>query len=410
MIKYIENRIWALNAEIINTEADVLVINQQLREKITDGLFGNGGLHFSYSENPIGNYSCRPVEITLEMNERSLPLYQQMIDEKGILFHASSFRMIVNTFGFLNVVPVLEFTGTVTESNLTDIETNGDAAAELVDAFFGDIAKVIDVLDEIGVIKKSGFYHFGIPLEIEKYKLHTKDDSYNYTVHMFFFNEPDILKDIVRCYQAENRSMTYAEHKFYFIFPLYFWEMDHQCDDNKLIEQISIDSYLTSELVSTNNALHVYNSFLHVINQNKDVDSNKLRQIFNFNTWQIQSLRLFNPNFTLYQFRYIKMYRENSDLIPKYDLLKDAEKALSFAIEGMEVNKTQQSERVMQFILALFTALTLYSVITDVYALITSSETKVAFSIHSLQTIIFIFETVIILAFILFFKKMSRKL
>jgi len=106
----------------------------------------------------------------------------------------------------------------------------------------------------------------------------------------------------------------------------------------------------------------------------------------------------------------MKLYRQNSDIESKYSLLKDAEQTLTFAIEGIEVSRTQQSERVMQFILALFTALTLYSVITDVYSLITSDVQKVPFSMNSMQSIIFLLETIIILAFIVFFRRISKRI
>jgi len=318
--------------------------------------------------------------------------------------------MLIKTFGFLNIIPVFEYTGTVTDNNLTDIESNGDASAEIIDGLFDEISTLIDVLHNTGIIQKSSYYHFGIPSEISKYDLHTKDDSYNYLVHIFFFNEDEALNKTIKLYQAEEHSITYEDHCFYAEFPMYFWGMAKPETDHELIRLISIDSYMICETVAVNNALHVYNSFLDVLNQNLEVDSNHLRKIFNYNTWLIQYLRLFNPNFTLHQFRFMKMYRQNSDITSKYELFKDAEKSLSFAIEGIEVSRSQQSERIMQFILALFTALTLYSVITDVFALITSNIDRVPFSITSLQTIIFILETTVIVAFIVFFRRISKRM
>jgi hypothetical protein len=410
VIKYLENRIWSLNAKIIKTDADPDEVNQQLKDKLTEGLFSDGGIRFSYTQNPIGNYSFRQPEITMELTEKAVTRYQKLIEEKKIAFHLSSFRLIINAFGFLNIVPVFEFTGKIDDNNLTDIEASGDASAEIIDGIFDEIYALVDALDDIGIIQKSSYYHFGIPSGIKKHDIHTKDDSYNYLVHIFFFDEKQALEKTVKLYQAEQNSMTFEDHSLYAVFPLYYWDMKKTADDRELIKLISIDSYMTCELVAVNNALHVYNSFLDVLNQNHDVDSNHLRKIFNYNTWLIQNLRLFNPNFTLHQFRFMKMYRQNSDISSKYDLLKDAEHSLSFAIEGIEVTRTQQSERIMQFILALFTALTLYSVITDVYGFITSEERQVSISMHSMQTIIFALESVVILAFILFFRRISKRM
>ncbi|HOW30241.1 MAG TPA: hypothetical protein PLP88_01620 [Bacteroidales bacterium] len=410
MIKYLENRVWALNARIVKTDADADEVNNKLESLITDGIFAGGGLKFLYSENPIGNYSFRPVEVTLEFTEKAIQRFQGLVDEKEISFRLSSFRLIINTFGFLNIVPVFEYTGKVTDENLSDIEASGDAAAEIIDSIFDDIFKTVDILDTIGIIKKSSFYHFGVPSGIEKYGIHTKDDSYNYLVHIFFYDEKEALSKTVERYQAEEHGMTFENHRFFAVFPMYFWEMEKKGNDAELVWLTAIDSYMICETVAVNNSLHVYNSFLDVLNQNLDVDSNHLRKIFNYNTWQIQNLRLFNPNFTLHQFRFMKMYRQNSDIVAKYELYKDAEKSLSFAIEGMEVSRTQQSERVMSFILALFTALTLYSVITDVYALITSTEQSVPFSWHSLQTVIFVLETIVIASFILLFRRISKRM
>jgi hypothetical protein len=410
MIKYLENRIWSLNAKIINTEADPNEVNRQLMERIPSGIFSDGGIIFSYSENPIGNYSFRPVEVCLSLSESAVNQYNHLLSENGIAFQLSSYRMIINTFGFLNIAPVYLYTGPLNDADPSVIESTGDASAELIDAHFDAISQVIDALDTIGIIRKSDFYHFGVPSGIEKTGLHTKDDSYNYFVHIFYRDEDKLLQNTIKMYEAEDASMTYEEHVFYSVFPIYFWELRSDITDDEIIRMTAIDSYMICETVAVNNALHVYNSFLNVLNQNNEVDSNHLRKIFNYNTWLIQYLRLFNPNFTLHQFRFMKMYRQTSDIESKYALLKDAEQSLSFAIEGIEVKRSQHSERVMQFILALFTALTLYSVITDVVGLLTSDVESFPFLSKSVNLSIFMIETVVILSFILFFRKISRKM
>lgn len=409
MIKYLENRIWSLNARIIKIDAEIEEINNQLASRLSDGLFAQGGVRFSYTPNPVGNYSLRQTEITLESTAIALRRYQDLLDQAGLALRATSLKLIINTFGFLNIISIFEFTESLNDKNLNSVEKNGDAAAEILDGLFGDISALVDALHDTGIIQKSPDYHFGVPSALKTHGNHTHDDSYNYLVHIFYFEEKEVLTRTVSLYQAGENHMTYEGQSFFAIFPLYFWELNESLSDSELINLVSIDSYMTSELVAVNNALHVYNSFLDVLNMNKDVDSNHLRKIFNYNTWLIQNLRLFNPNFTLYQFRFIKMYRSNSDIMSKYELLKDAEQSLTFAIEGIEVSRTQQSERIMQFILALFTALTLYSVITDVYGFITNGEKPGPVSLYSLQTIIFSLETVVVLVFIFLFRKIIKR-
>lgn len=410
MIKYLENRIWSLNAMIINTKTDENQINKQLQLRLPTGLFGGEHILFSFTQNPLGNYSLRQTELTIELTPSGLSAFQTLLDEREIPMKITSFQMIINTFGFLNIVPVYQYSGKVGKQNLSAIEAAGDASAELVDTLFEEFSTVVDALHNLGLLQKSTFYHFGIPSGIEKYGVHTKDDSYNYLAHIFFFKEEELLNRTIQHYQSEDCKMTFEEHNLYPVFPMYYWQIEESVSDDGLIRLTSIDSYMICETVAVNNALHVYNSFLDVLNQNKEVDSNHLRKIFNYNTWLIQSLRLFNPNFTLHQFRFMKMYRQNSDIIAKYDLLKDAEASLTFAIEGIEVSRTQKSERIMQFILALFTALTLYSVITDVFSLITSNVDSVPFSMTSLQSIIFLMETTVIIFFIVFFRRISNRL
>lgn len=410
MIKYLENRIWSLNTRIMQTEGDAAAVNMKLKQLLSQGIFADGGIQFSWSDNPIGNYSFRSKEILLSFTPVSLLRFQEKLNQQGSPLKISSFSLIINSFGFLNIIPVYEYSAEDAKFNVSSLEAAGDAAAELVDGLFDEMSGLIDALHEVGIIRKSDFYHFGVPLGLEKQGTHTKDDSYNYLVHILFIDEKPELESAVKLYEAEDHSMTYEEFRVYSIFPIYFWEMEKSLPDSELLKLVAIDSYMICETVAVNTSLHVYNAFLDALNQNIDVDSNHLRKIFNYNTWQIQNLRLFNPNFTLHQFRFMKNYRLNSDIEPKYELYKDAEKSLSFAIEGMEVTRTQQSERVMQFILALFTALTLYSVITDVYALITSEVQSVPFSLHSMQSIIFILETLVIISFILFFRRISRKL
>ena len=99
MIKYLENRIWALNARIEKTDADAEEVNRQLETLVTKGIFAGGGIRFSYSENPIGNYSFRPVEVTLELTDKAVHLFQQWIDENDFVTLSNKIRKKINMIG-----------------------------------------------------------------------------------------------------------------------------------------------------------------------------------------------------------------------------------------------------------------------------------------------------------------------
>jgi len=61
MIKYLENRIWSLNAKILKTDANPDEVNKQLNDSVKSGLFANNGIQFTYTQNPIGELLIRKL-------------------------------------------------------------------------------------------------------------------------------------------------------------------------------------------------------------------------------------------------------------------------------------------------------------------------------------------------------------
>ena len=407
MVRYIENRIWMLNATLLDTARPEEEV-QRILDSAGPGLFLGGGARFSWSENPVGNYSNRPRSATLTLEAGSRSTFQEALSKKGVSYRLSEFRMRVDPLGFLDLRIQYEFTGKLDPDRIQELDANGDAASEVVDDFFDDISGAVDALGMAGVLRTSEFYPFGTPPMLSKLELHSAFYSYNYTAHLLFDGEPAAHRAMIDRYGPGAPSMNFEGHSLRFVFPFHIWETSRILSDEDVDRLVSIGAYATAETATCNTALQVYNAFLRAINLSRGIEADGIRRIVNHNTWLLQSLRLFNPNFTLFEFQYLKMYREHSDLSPKYALLKDAEASLTFAIEGVEAATSHRSERVMQFILSIFTALTLYSVTTDIYSLVTSDVKEIPFTTHSLQAGIFLAETTVVVAMAWLFKRMNR--
>lgn len=407
MVRYVENRIWMLNATLVDTAKDPAEVQKTL-DGSGAGLFLGGGSSFSWSENPVGNYSDRPRAATLALRPDSKARFQEALSGKDVGYRLREFRLRVDAFGFLDLRIQYEFPGEIAPGRVQELETLGDASSEVVDSFFEDISAAVAALEKAGVLTTSAFYPFGTPPQLSELELHSPFYSYNYTVHVLFDGEPDALRAMADRYGPDAPTMNFEGHSLRFVFPFHIWETARILSDDEVDRLVSIGSYATAETTTCNTALQVYNAFLRAINLSRGSEADEIRRIVNHNTWLLQSLRLFNPNFTLFEFQYLKMYREHSDLSSKYALLKDAESSLTFAIEGVEAAASHRSERMMQFILSIFTALTLYSVITDIYSLVTSEVKEIPFTTHSLQAGIFVAETMVVVAMAWFFKRMNR--
>ena len=102
----------------------------------------------------------------------------------------------------------------------------------------------------------------------------------------------------------------------------------------------------------------------------------------------------------------IQMVEKCSNISTKYNYFKDTTDNLKFIIEGVQFEKSQTSNRIIQIILATFTGLSLYSVITDVINLLVMNQINLESNIPT-KSIILSLATVIIFLFLYIIGKRS---
>lgn len=103
------------------------------------------------------------------------------------------------------------------------------------------------------------------------------------------------------------------------------------------------------------------------IQSTKIMISQKYRNIYNHLNILLLNNKNIERHFPNEERTYINFYNNLAGLKERYSFYKDTEQTLRFAIQGVEVENDQKNNRIIQIILALFTGLTLISVIADFF-------------------------------------------
>jgi hypothetical protein len=403
MIKYVENRVWCLNARVVQTG-----LPEQIREQLTresDKLFGQeGSVHIDITRNDLDHYTDNPTVVQVDLKEPAIRFFHKRVLERTDYFRPISVQMNILDLGFLNVTAAFDICG---EFGLQKAEFEGMKISEALSELYPQIEGLLDLLATKAVIRKSELYHFGVPSLLGGLDLHTYEDSFLYNQHLLFVDEPDVLSSTIVGLGPMHRSFSYQGYRVYSTWGLYLWDVPTSVTDKKDISHLlAIDTLALAESVTYDNATSCYTALIELAGQRSNIDSKNLRVIFNFNNMILQRLRLWKRNLSVQEADYLKDFSEQANFKEKFALFKNAEEALKFAIEGIEASKAEEANKTIQLLLAFFTALTLYSVTTDIYSFLTGHELDFTrYHLFSLKTIILLSVTGLVCAFMAYLKR-----
>ena len=407
MNKYVQNFVWCLNSKILSYEIpeniDLLILS-----RIPDSFFKPGYLKFEFVKTDIEHYTNKMANIQISLEPVAIDAVQKKILNRTNYFNLTSLTFQILDLGFLNIISICDFNGDFAYEKYDQEGMKFSTIIAELQPAFNDI---LHVLEFAKVIKISAYYHFGVPSMLQEKKLHSADKSYLFNQHIFLNKEENKTASVFQNLKSEGIHFNYKGLQVTNIWGHCFWNGNDELSDQEIVDTVAIDSLCLAESVTYDNAISCYNTLIEMASENEKLNSYSLRKIFIFNNLMIQKIKLWKRKLTLEQYKFIENYYNQTNLNDKYNLFKNSEETLRFAIEGIEAAETQKSNRIIQFIISIFTALTIYSVVYDIYSFVGDKEGNVLdINIFSPNSYFLLFVTLVVILILMIFRNYTKKL
>lgn len=407
MIKYVQNFVWCLNSKILSHEMPEN-IDLLISSRIPNSFFKPGYLKFEFVKTDIEHYTDKMANIQISLEPVAIDAVQKKVLNRINYFNLKSLTFQILDLGFLNIISICDFDGDFAYKKYDQEGMKfSTIIAELQPAF----DEILHVLESAKVIKRSDYYHFGVPSMLRDKKLHTVDKSYLFNQHIFLTREEKQTASVFKDIRSEGKQFNYKELQVINIWGHCYWKVKDKLSDQEIVDTVAIDSLCLAESVTYDNAISCYNTLIEMASENERLNSHNLRKIFIFNNLMIQKIKLWKGKLTLEQYKFIENYYDQTNLNDKYMLFKNSEETLRFAIEGIEAADAQKSNRIIQFIISIFTALTIYSVVYDIYSFVGDKEGNVLdINIFSPNSYFLFFVTLVVIIVLIIFRNFAKKL
>jgi hypothetical protein len=401
----IESRYWMLNARLVKEDlepSDFTDIIKTFKGSILNG----NSLYAEIARHPLDNYSETTPLLKFTVGKEVLSLLSDKFLASRPGVKLDSIEMWLTDLELLCCYVVFSLDPDI---KIKEFEEKEMSIVDLLSSLQPDLEKVFCLLESKKVISVHGGFLFGVPEILGKENLHTADNSYLYTWHLFFPHNTKTLKKTVSDYNLVEDYMKYAGGRVYTGWGILLWEPEEVLTVRQMIDRIFIDSIPASESVVYHNSIKCFTGFLELIIGNKKVDCNYIRNICNISHLSLQHIKLWKRNLTVEQEDYNERLRGVLKLDDDKNDYDSSETILKNAVEGVEVKENQKSGRTIEMVLSFFTALSLYSVTTDLYTIITTENTVAPIHPLSLRTILIFLATVIVLLFFYMLRRERRK-
>ena len=391
MIKFIQNRVWMIN--------HTLAPKEQL-EKVD--LIHHPFFDMSYRKLDIR--SDKEDVISVRFTKDALHVLQKTLDEASNGVQFEDIRLFVNDLGYLNITIVFA-------CNTPFVFSEAEKAINLrvketINHHLDLFETLVQLLADQQMIVLSSTYHFGVPDILLDHDMHTRKRSYLFNNHYLFIEE-DGLFDALK---EQNPS-----HQIYLDLPVrlftindsqWFWSMKKTDYTADLVDQLLYPNFLAlieSQVYS--NAMFCYSGYLQLITKGVNVDVSSIRSVININNLKLLKVKMLRPMLRHYQITHIEHHHQFM-IQQKFSMYQTALGHLDYALVGKDTEINQKSNRLIQLILSFFSLLTIYSVVTDIYMLVTDQENR---GLNNFTSIILGVVTLILLIIIFYLIRHDKK-
>lgn len=369
MIKYAQNRVWFINYSFEKVTKNI-ELNAELASLFTTELI----------DNPFINDGNKNLKITFTP-EYLNRLNQALGKAAG---YVSFYRIdaLLNKNGFAYFTIECDFL----KQNI-DFQTVENTVTPAISVLFNDnffnFEKILDSLFAQNILRKSKSYHFGVPQLLEQNELHSKFRSYLYNVHFVFVNDTEGFKT----FQTENENQISVVKQsdapaFTILDSNWFWSITQSEYESGKIAALIFPNFLAlNESVVYSNAIFCYSGMLEIIVSEKStIPSSLVRKVININNAKLINIKRLRPFLVSNQILHIE-HHHSFNMDKKYSLYQASYDALITAVKALDTQISQKANRTVQFILLIFTGLTLYSVVNDIFIFLNTEKVGTGISI-----------------------------
>ncbi len=357
-MNFIDNRVWLVDFEFNPENFQLDTIKKIIIE--SDDIFQDCNVNL---ENSLVGYAndIRYIEILINkeiFKKLSKEHYFIPIDLK-----LSELVIRIMENGFLNIISKFDYDKS---SNMREIQSFYKEILKNVKEFAFHLYNVLlQKMFTKNILKHNNIVNF---FEYHEFLGNVLNDKYTPSTGDFIIQIQNVAD--IADFDTEIRNERQHEfkgNKIIFLRGNYFsiW-----IKSNKALEQniLKINTLICFERSIYKLSQLLAPLLLKNIQSSKMLISKKYRNIYNHLNVLLLNNKNIERHFPNDERFYIDFYNNLADLKDRYTFYKDTEEYLRFAIQGVEVEKDQKNNRVIQIILSVFTGLTLFSFIADLFA------------------------------------------
>ncbi|HBZ67551.1 MAG TPA: hypothetical protein DEO70_12005 [Bacteroidales bacterium] len=363
-IKYIENRAWftccQLNKNRIENLKDLSFLNnssKKLEVLKTENLNYSDKIKYLYSYNSF-------EYIDIELNNNGLKEFNKlfMSDSKNKLF---LLKIRIFDYGLLNTLSYFDI------FNCKDFDSLDEEEIKLhsvVNKLNRELQLFFDLMIENEYLTKTKYLYWSVPDFVKEKEL-TIDASYIYQCN-YFIPDTKFLNSLISGKDLNPQQFQYKDltclvlHGEAHIFWIGVF-------DKERFDYLNVNFIFLAESNVYASAFIIAKIILQYINSKKSGLDYQFRHIFNYMNEVVLAIKNTDYQKDVYDIQFALKF---ADLKDCHELYKDTENRIKYAIESIEIKKSQANNKFIQNIFAIFAGLTSFSVLNDVFSFLSSEK------------------------------------
>jgi len=310
--------------------------------------------------------------IQVEFSKTALNQFQSTLSARNKKVQFDDIRIYLNDLGYMNLTIVFMYKK---EFLFDDVEKDINVSVkETINDQLSIFENLLDWLADLNAIVKSSTYHFGVPNILLEQKMHRRVRSYLFNNHYFFIDEDELYQKFKEQGTAHHIYIDQPVKVFTINDSQWFWSLSKADDTKAMMDYLLYPNFLAlTESQVYSNSMFCYTAYLNLLTRGMDLNIADVRTIINQNHLKLLKVKMLRPMLSHYQITHIEHHHQFM-IDKKFTTYQSALNYLDYALKGKDVEANQKANRLIQSILAFFSLLTIYSVVTDVYMLVTHED------------------------------------
>lgn len=254
------------------------------------------------------------------------------------------------------------------------------------------IARILKTIDDY-TIKTEG-YCWGQPCTLTETGLTDASESYIYTYNLYTDDDNE-AKSILNIFDIKSGSLEVKGNKVWQAFANYIWLTKEKISPNTAHELCF--SYIPAawEVLIYDSGTICCKNFLRSISNGLSVKPSIIRNMISRDNLTLLEVELYEREQDYEQHLITLRSKQEYGSEQRKSSFTNSQSTLKYSVNGIESSRQQQISRLTGIILAFLTALSVYSVFSDIYNLITSNTETL--HLNSISTLMLTVATLIML-------------